>query len=288
MSSFSIAAMQLDLPRADNRERIEKEIATVMARFPWVQMVLLPELCSFGAALNLAEPMPGPTEELYREIARKHRIWLVPGSLYESAGGEIFNTAPVIDPDGVVIARYRKMFPWLPYEKGVASGREFVTFNVPEVGCFGVSICYDGWFPETTRALVWNGAEVILHPTMTNTIDRPQELVIAQANAIFNQCYFLDVNAAGKLGNGRSIVVGPEGEVLYQASMSEECIALTVDLAKLRQVRRVGLQKLSQPLKSFRDACVEYPCYRGTYQESSSMRALGPLEVPARETERRS
>jgi len=280
MSLFSIAALQVDLPLGDNRDRLEKETAKVLARFPWVQMVVLPELCSFGPGLSFAEAMPGPTETRYQTLAKKNNIWLVPGSIFERAGEDIFNTTPVINPAGEVVARYRKMYPFLPYEKGVKSGTEFVVFDVPEVGRFGVSICYDGWIPETTRALAWKGAEIIIHPTMTGTIDRAQELIIAQASAITNQCYFVDVNNAGLLGNGRSIIVGPEGEIIHQSGEVGEQIPFTIDLNRVREVRRSGTLRLGQILKSFRDTPIDFPCYRGKYQESPSMAALGPLAMP--------
>ena len=73
-----------------------------------------------------------------------------------------------------------------------------MVFDVPSVGRFGVSNCYDMWFPETTRTLAAMGAEVILHPSMTNTIDRDVELAIARTNAAINQCYFFDINVAGR------------------------------------------------------------------------------------------
>ena len=135
--------------------------------------------------------MPGVTEQRYQNLARKLGIWLIPGSLYERHEGRVYNTAPVIDPQGLVVARYRKIFPFLPYEAGVSHGTELCVFDVPEVGRFGLSICYDQWFPEVSRGLAWRGAEVILHPTMTTTTDRAQELVLAQANAITNQCFFV-------------------------------------------------------------------------------------------------
>jgi len=281
MTSFSIAGLQLALPNADNRTHIEREIALTMARFPWVQMVVLAELATYGAALDRAEPMPGPTEQFYQDIARRHRIWLVPGSLYERHQGAVYNSAPVIDPQGGVVARYRKIFPFLPYEQGVAAGTEAVVFDVPGVGRFGVSICYDGWFPEVSRALVWQGAEVIVHPTMTTTIDRAQELVIAQANAIMNQCYFIDVNNAGALGNGRSILVGPEGEVLHQAGELSEIMAVTLDLQRVRATRANGIKGLGQVLKSFRDAAVTFDCYE-PQARSAALQALGPLTLPRR------
>ena len=280
MSLFSIAALQVALPYGDNRDALEKETALVLARFPWVQMVVFPELCSFGPGVASAETMPGPTETRYQALAKKHCIWLIPGSIYERVGEDVFNTAPVINPAGQVVARYRKMYPFLPYEKGVKHGNEFVVFDVPDVGRFGVSICYDMWIPETTRALAWLGAEIVIHPTMTGTIDRPQELVIAQANAIVNQCYFVDVNNAGQLGNGRSIFVGPEGEIIHQSGEVGEQIPFTIDLHRVREVRRTGTLRLGQILKSFRDTPIDFPCYRGKYQDSSSMAALGPLTMP--------
>ena len=283
MTPFAIAGLQLSLTRADNRDLIEREVAATMARFPWVRMVVLAELASFGPALAHAEEMPGPTERRYQALARRHGIWLVPGSLYERCDGLVYNTAPVIDPGGVVVARYRKIYPFLPYETGVAHGIGVTVFDVPQVGRFGLSICYDQWFPEVSRCLAWHGAEVILHPTMTGTTDRAQELVLAQANAIANQCYFVDINNAGALGNGLSIVVGPEGEVLHRAGEQTEVIPLTVDLDRVRHVREHGIKGLGQMLKSFRDTDVRFPCYEPGERRSESLRALGPLAMPRRD-----
>jgi predicted amidohydrolase len=84
-----------------------------------------------------------------------------------------------------------------------------VVFDVPGAGRIGISICYDMWFPETTRTLAAMGAEVILHPTMTDTIDREVELAIARSAAATNQLYFFDINGVGDGGTGRSIVVDP-------------------------------------------------------------------------------
>lgn len=282
MKPFSIAGLQLALAPGDNRERIARETASAVQRFPWVQMVVLPELASFGTALGAAEPLPGPTEARYQALARKLGIWLVPGSLYERDGDRIYNTAIAIDPAGTTVARYRKIYPFLPYEAGVSHGTEAVVFDVPGAGRFGLSICYDQWFPEVSRALAWQGAEVILHPTLTGTTDRAQELVLAQANAIVNQCYFLDINSTGGLGNGRSIVAGPEGEVLHQAGELNEVIPVTLDLERVRASRRNGIKGLGQMLKSFRDTRVEWPCYAQPPAQSPSLAELGPLTMPER------
>ena len=181
-----------------------------------------------------------------------------------------------------MVARYRKIVPFLPYEAGVSHGTELCVFDVPEVGRFGLSICYDQWFPEVSRGLAWRGAEVILHPTMTTTTDRAQELVLAQANAITNQCFFVDVNNAGALGNGRSIIVGPDGDVLHQAGEQTEFVPITIDLDRVRHSRNHGSKGLGQMLKSFRDTEVDFPWYDPALRASGSLRDLGSLQLPRR------
>lgn len=277
---FGIAALQLPLSKGNNLEQIAAEIAAICRVMPWVRMVVLPELAAFGANLEQAESMPGPTEEHFADLARRHDIWLIPGSIYRRDGDRVLNTAPIIDPSGTVIARYDKLFPFLPYEQGVTAGTVPTVFDVPGVGRFGLSICYDKYFPETTRSLISLGAEVILSPTMTYTIDRDIELAITRAAAATNQCYYIDINNAGDLGTGRSIVCGPGGEVIHQAASGREIIAFEVDLAYLRDVRERGWQCLAQPLKSFRDSNISYPAYGAGAAPSDALARLGPLAKP--------
>jgi len=279
-AGFGVAALQLALDHGDNLDAIAEEVEAVCRRLPWVRMVVLPELCVFGAGLARAQALPGPAEQRLCHIARRHGIWLVPGSLYEKSGELIHNTAPVIDPDGNVVGRYRKMFPFMPYEQGVTPGGEFLVFDVPAVGRFGVSICYDMSFPETTRSLCSLGAEVILHPTMTYTIDRDVELSIARASASTNQCYFVDVNVAGHLGTGRSVICGPGGEVIHQAGNGREVITFEIDFDYLRRVRERGWHGTGQLLKSFRDSQVTFPAYGAGVAPSESLSRLGPLALP--------
>jgi predicted amidohydrolase len=175
------------------------------------------------------------------------------------------------------------MFPFRPHEQGVEGGSEFVIFDVPEVGRFGVSICYDMWFPETTRTLASMGAEVILHPTMTDTLDRDLELSIARTNAAINQCYFFDFNGVGAMGNGRSIVVGPSGDVIHQCGVGEEVVPVEVDFNRVRRERERGMHGgLGQPLKSFRDRSVDFPLYSSESRSSPFFDTLGPLLKPVR------
>jgi predicted amidohydrolase len=280
MAHLAVAALQLDLRPGDNLDRIAAETAAVKRRMPWIDLVLVGELAAFGADLAAAQPMPGPAEARFRQIARENQVWLVPGSIYERAGDHIYNTAPVIDPAGQVVARCRKLYPFLPYERGVSAGAEPCVFDMPGVGRIGVSICYDMWFPETTRALACLGARVVLHPTFTNSVDRAVERVIARASAAQNQLWFVDVNVAGELGVGGSCAYGPGGEVIHEAGAGREVIALDLDLGHVARVRDRGWNGLGQVLKSFRDGPGPLP--RGDFggRDAPALAALGPLETP--------
>ena len=283
LGRFGIAGLQLELRNGDNLDQLDAELDALRRRFPWVSMAVIGELAAFGPNQAHAQPMPGPAETRLCAAAARNELWLVPGSLYEKRGGHLYNTAPVIAPDGRVVARHSKMFPFVPYEKGVSSGSEFVTFEVPGVGCFGVSICYDMWFPETSRTLAWMGAEVILHPSMTTTVDRDAELTIGRANAIMNQCYFIDINTAGDVGNGRSAIFGPGGEIICAAGSGREALVVELDLQAVRNARTRGWLGLTTPLKSFRDSEIAWPVYASGARRSSYLDSLGPLTMPTRE-----
>lgn len=280
MTNFAIAALQLDLPRGDNMVRLAEEVRLVRRRFRWVDMVVLGELSCFGAAIANAQPLPGPAEDGFAAMARENGVWLVNGSLFERDGDRIYNTTSVFAPDGSVVARHRKIYPFYPYEEGVTGGTEPTVFDVPGVGRFGIAICYDIWFPEVVRTLVWRGADVILNPVMTNTIDREVELAIVRAAAATNQAYVVSVNVAGDLGYGQSCVAGPGGEMIHQAGSGREVIAVDLDLDLVRRCRERGWNGLGQPLKSFRDGPQHFEAYDRGPAASAAFQALGPLEQP--------
>jgi predicted amidohydrolase len=282
MRPFAIAGIQINVSAThSNLQVMQHRLDTLMALYPWVQMVVFSELAAYGPSLAHAQSMPGPTEEAFRSMAAKHRLWLIPGSIYERAGAHIYNTALIIDPEGQVIGRYRKMFPFAPYESGVTAGDRFLVFDVPEVGRFGLSICYDIWFPETSRTLAVMGAEVILHPSLTATIDRDIEVSLVRVTAATNQCYVFDINGVGAGGYGRSTVCDPEGTVLYEAGSGEEMIPLEIDLERVRRSRERGILGLGQMLKSFRDRSVDFSIYQPG-AKTPYLDSLGPLQKPAR------
>lgn len=279
MRPFAIAGLQLDLSAVrENVTHMGQRLDVLMSVYPWVQMVVFSELAPFGPLTANAQPLPNATEKLFQVWARKHGIWLIPGSMFERIGGLTYNTATVIDPTGKIVGRYRKMFPFKPYEENVESGTDFLVFDVPEAGRFGVSICYDLWFPETARTLAAMGVEVILHPTLTGTIDRDVELSIVRATAAQNQCFVFGINGFGDCGNGRSIIVGPAGEILYQGQSAPEMIPFEIDFDRVRRSREVGLRGLGQQLKSFRDRKVKFAVYTAESANWPYLNSLGPLQ----------
>ncbi len=276
MRSISLAGLQIELPHSDNTDLICSEILLTKRIFPFVDMVVLAELCWFGPLVETAQELPGCTEDAMRRVAKEAGVWLVGGSLYERSGGKIYNTCPVINPDGEVVARYRKIYPFLPYEAGVACGDSCSVFEVPGIGKFGISICYDMWFPETLRQMTAMGAEVILHPSMTYTIDRDCETAIARANAAMHQCYFMDLNIVG-MGGGLSGVYGPGGEIIHKGGTGREVIVVDLDLDYVQRVRERGWHGLGQVIKSYRDGDVRYPVYDEGAKASKAFEALGPM-----------
>ncbi len=281
MTPFAIGGIQMFVGMQNNMAAIRARIEVMTHLYPWVEMVMLSELAAHGPAEASAEPPDGPTETAFRELARRHGIWLVPGSIFEKRDGRIYNMTPVIDPAGEIVARYRKIFPFAPYEDASTAGDEFVTFDVPGAGRFGIAICYDMWFPELLRQLTASGAEVILNPVMANFMDRPADLAIVQASAAMFQSYVVSVNGLGVGGNGQSMIVDPAGRVLAQAQNHEAYMPLELDFDVVRRQRERGLLGLGQPMKSFRDRSVEFPVY-GAGFDRAYLDGLGPLAKPRR------
>ena len=280
MSTFIIASLQLNLTGNNNLKQIEKEIRTVKSRFPSVGMVVLGELALFGSDFQANQTQFETALKQLCALAKEQQLWLIPGSLYQLVGKDRFNMAPVINPEGKIIARHNKIYPFLPHEQDVSCGKGFTIFDVPDIGCFGLCTCYDMWFPEVIRNMVCLGAEVIIHPTMTNTVDRDVELCIARANATINQCYFFDINVAGDYGVGRSIICGPGGEKIHEAGPGKEVMTTAIDLAYVKRVREEGWHGLGQTLKSFRDNDISYSIYQEGGKRIPILDKLGQLTKP--------
>jgi len=213
-----------------------------------------------------AEPLGGDRVRDLAQIAADLGVWLIPGSIPERGDdGRVYNTEVVFNPAGELVASYRKVFPWRPYEAW-SSGHEFVAFDMPGYGRGGLSICYDAWFPESTRSVAWMGAEFVVNVVKTIGSDREQERVLARANAIVNQVFMLSVNAAGPVGAGGSIVSDPEGAVIADLPTAEPgLIRLDIDLDDVTKVREVGTEGFNRMWSQMApdDPLIDLPIYQG-------------------------
>ncbi|MEV7565398.1 carbon-nitrogen hydrolase family protein [Streptomyces tanashiensis] len=261
MRTLAIAAIQTAPVPHDLQatwQRFADQVRSTRALFPHVRLVVVPELL-LAAEDALLRPaaddwmeraavtIPGPLTDRIRALAVETGLWLIPGSVYErTEDGRIHNTALVVSPEGEIVARYRKVFPWQPYEK-TAPGHEFTVFDIPGAGRVGLAVCYDGSFPETVRQLAWLGAEIVIQPTLTPTRDREMELVCARANAWTNQVFVVNVNAADPAGVGQSAIVDPEGIVRQQAGPGEEVLVDVIDLDTVTRVRAYGSAGINRP-----------------------------------------
>ncbi|GAA2026951.1 hypothetical protein GCM10009720_03290 [Yaniella flava] len=255
-------------------EAFAGDVRETLEKYPEVDMLVYPELHLHGTE-HLPENQREDAERakavtldsaLVRsvgEIAKRHRRCVCPGSIGEIADGEFYNTQLLFGPQGELVAHYRKMFPWRPFEPH-EYGTEFVTAET-EFGRAGLSNCYDAWFPEHSRHLGWLGAEFVLNIVKTTSPDREQELVLAKANAIVNQNYMLSVNCAGPVGRGRTIAVDPEGYVLGELGDDEDTLAVTVDTNRLARIRQVGTRGTNRLWHQLDGGAkdIELPMYQG-------------------------
>lgn len=258
-------------------DAFEQRMRALRRQYPHTTLFVFPEHHLLGAldptdadgVARHAEALDGPTCTAVAALAAELGVWIAPGSILErDASGRIFNTMAVFDAAGRRAAAYRKIFPWRPFEK-VQPGAEFVTFPVGTddgAGTVGLTVCYDAWFPEVARQLTWMGAELLLNVVLTPTGDRAQEVVLAQANAIVNQVFVASVNAAGPRGQGRSLLVDPQGRILAAAVGAEQAVlAATIDLDEVRRTRTFGTADVTRPWAHFvdGDAPIDLPVYGG-------------------------
>lgn len=284
---LAILLMQQCTPiGVDQVDAFESLLRKQLAQFPRTRLVVYPELhlCAGKPDAPLAElagPAGGPREQRLCLLAAELGVWRVPGSVYDADGEVVYKTAWAISPAGEVVARYRKCFPWRPYET-VAAGHEFVVFDIPGLTRIGLSICYDTWFPELARHLAWMGAEIILQPTLTPTIDRVQEAVLSQATAIVNQVFVVSVNAAAPQATGGSLIVDPEGHVLAHAEEGPIALTHVVNLDQLDPTRKYGTAGMTTVWQQFRadDTPIPLPLYGGSIDHRRWTPAQSDLQIP--------
>ena len=252
MSQIEIACLQLSLAKEGNESKIIESIQKILLAKRSLNLVILSELAVSGVMPDKEKSL-STFFPLFSDLAKKYNTWLIPGTFHEFEDDVIYNTCPVINNEGELVTKARKLYPWLPYENRITPGNEICTFEYPGAGIIGVHICYDLWFPETSRALAMSGAELIINPTLTPTQDREIETVMVRATAAQQQCYYLDVNSVSEQGCGKSIACDPEGNVLHFSNDQEDIFTVEVDFDFVQNSRKNGIMGLGQNLKSYRD-----------------------------------
>lgn len=213
---------------------------------------------------DLAEPIPGPSTDCFSQLAKENNVVIVTSLFERRTAGLYHNTAVVIEKDGSIAGKFRKMhIPDDPayYEKfyftpGDLGFRPIQT----SVGCLGVQVCWDQWYPEGARLMALAGAEILIYPTAIGYAASDDEAeqqrqreawtTVQRGHAVANGLPVVSVNRVGFEPDpsrqtqgiqfwGSSFVAGPQGELLYRASENEEEAAIIdVDLAHSENVRR--------------------------------------------------
>ena len=254
----------------DNMQRLSKSIADLAKQ--GAQLIVLQELhnslyfCQVEDVnyFDWAEPIPGPSTQFYGHLAKQFGVVIVTSLFEKRAPGLYHNTAVVIESDGTIAGKYRKMhIPDDPayYEKFYFTPGDLGFHPITtSVGKLGVLVCWDQWYPEAARLMALQGAELLIYPTAIGyeSSDTPDEqerqreawTTIMRGHAVANGLPVVAVNRVGlepdPSGNtqgiqfwGSSFVAGPQGELLYRASNSdEENVIVPIDLQHSEQVRR--------------------------------------------------
>jgi len=249
--------------RDDNMRRLAGKIRKVAAE--GAELVVLQELHNglyFCQEENVglfdqAEPIPGPSTEFYGALAKELQVVIVTSLFERRATGLYHNTAVVLEKDGSIAGKYRKMH--IPDDPGYYEKFYFTPGDLgfqpiqTSLGRLGVLVCWDQWYPEAARLMTLAGAEVLIYPTAIgyDPYDTPEEQqrqrmawqTVQRGHAVANGLPVIAVNRVGEEDGvpfwGTSFVVGPQGELLYEAPTGQEVeIVVDVDMQRSEQVRR--------------------------------------------------
>ena len=237
---------------------------------------------------DLAEPIPGPSTEFYGALARRLGVVIVTSLFEKRAAGLYHNTAVVMERDGSIAGKYRKMhIPDDPayYEKFYFTPGDLGFHPIDtSVGRLGVLVCWDQWYPEAARLMALQGAELLIYPTAIGYADSdtPDEqerqreawTTVQRGHAVANGVPVITANRVGFEPDpsgqtkgisfwGSSMAVGPQGEMLWRAGRDEEESAvIDVDMSRCEQVRRWWPFLRDRRIDKYGDILKRFPYYK--------------------------
>jgi len=246
------AAVQMEPILLDPEANLEKIISLIhQVSKRGTQIAVFPECAVTGYALSaeeaatIAEPIPGPHTDILSVACREAGlVAVVVGTIEKDEHDRLFNTAALVGPD-CLIARYRKThLPYLGVDRYLAAGDTLPGPFETSAGRLGMLICYDLRFPEPIRVLALAGAQVILLPTAWPRAATLYPEFIAQSRASENGLYLIAANRVGEERGthylGRSVIVGPDGEMLAEAhAEGEEILYVEIDPAQSDRKQRI-------------------------------------------------
>lgn len=273
MGQMKIALIQQSntTNHSENVEKLEKNIRAVAAQ--GAQLVVLQELhnglyfCQTEdpAVFNQAETIPGPSTDSFGKFAKELGVVIVLSLFEKRAAGLYHNTAVVLEKDGTIAGKYRKMhIPDDPayYEKFYFTPGDLGFEPIQtSVGKLGILVCWDQWYPEAARLMAMAGAEVLIYPTAigwesTDAAEEKQRqtnawITVQRGHAVANGLHVISCNRTGFEADpsgatngiqfwGNSFVAGPQGELIVQASNdNDENLVLNIDMQRSEDVRRM-------------------------------------------------
>lgn len=262
---MKVSMIQMDIihksPK-ENREKIKQLVADAMKDNP--DLIILPETCTTGFTKSVFENIDlyleneeGETISLFKDLAKKHSINIVTGSIPEKYGRKCYNTVFYINREGKILSKYRKIHLFTPANEDAAfeNGERMPVFET-EFGKIAMMTCYDIRFVELSRIYALSGADIIIIVANFPNPKVNHWRTLIQARAIENQLYIFACNRVGEVEKdsyfGHSLVVDPWGDIVVEGDDSEKVISTNINLKKINEVRNIVPMYVDRQTKAYK------------------------------------
>ncbi|WP_019121165.1 carbon-nitrogen hydrolase family protein [Brevibacillus massiliensis] len=247
-TTLNVAAIQMNCLPGDKAGNLRKAQELVERSIKQgAKLIVLPELFNTGYRVEenddaLAEPIPGDTTNWMFELCKQNNVYII-GCILEKSEikGVVYDTAVVVAPQGI-IGTYRKIYLWDAEKLRFGKGEEYPVFDLG-IARVGIQICYEIGFPEGSRILSLKGADLIVYPSAFGKARLYAWDVATRSRALENGSFVIAVNRTGTEKDettfgGCSRIVGPQGDILAEATEEDQVIVAALDLSLVTSQRR--------------------------------------------------